>query len=179
MIPFFGSPTRTLPRFGRIALTAAASFGLASAAAATLTPQPTQDDEMTLALMAGIRGSCRSFTVGDRSEPCSSVLYQQYTNGRIVFLLPFGKDVLALSGGEDERPSATDYVLHLDAVRLARDGGEVQSHDAAGECRVKTNRAADRFDRIDCDLRADTLGEIHLRFVGNGKRADIQVIRPR
>jgi len=179
MIPFTGSPRPTSPLLRRAVLAATASLAFATAAAATLTPEPAQDDAMTLALMAGIRGACRSFTVGDRSEPCSSVLYQQYTNGRIVFLLPFGKDVLALSGGSDERPSPTDYVLHLDAVRLARDGGEVQSHDAAGECRVKTNRTADRFDRIDCDLRADVLGEIHLRFVGNGKRADIQVIRPR
>jgi hypothetical protein len=139
---------------------------------------PAQEAEVTLAIVAGIRGTCRSFTIGDRSGTCSTVLYQQYSNGRGVFLLPIGKGLFALSGGSDERTSPTDYVLHLDAVRIAQEDGEVMTHDAAGECRVKTNRGADRFDRIDCDARADVLGEIHLRFVGNGKRADIQVIKP-
>jgi hypothetical protein len=140
---------------------------------------PAQEAEVTLAIVAGIRGTCRSFTIGDRSGTCSTVLYQQYSNGRGVFLLPIGKGLFALSGGSDERTSPTDYVLHLDAVRIAQEDGEVMTHDAAGECRVKTNRGADRFDRIDCDARADVLGEIHLRFVGNGKRADIQIIKPR
>jgi hypothetical protein len=152
---------------------------MASAASVSVSPLiPAQEAEVALTVMAGIRGTCRSFTIGDRSETCSTILYQQYANGRGVFLLPIGKGLFALSGGSDERTSPTDYVLHLDAVRVAKEGGEVVTHEAAGECRVKTNRGADRFDRIDCDARADVLGEIHLRFVGNGKRADIQVIKP-
>ncbi len=157
-----------------------AALLMTSAATASVSPLvPAQDGDVALAVVAGIRGTCRSFTIGDRSETCSTVLYQQYSNGRGVFLLPLGKGLFALSGGSDERTSPTDYVLHLDAVRIAREDGEVATHDASGECRVKTNRGADRFDRIDCDVRADVLGEIHLRFVGNGKRADIQVIKPR
>lgn len=153
---------------------------MATAASAPVSPQiPAQQAEVALTIMAGIRGTCRSFSIGDRSETCSTILYQQYANGRGVFLLPIGKGLFALSGGSDERISPTDYVLHLDAVRIAEEGGEVMTHDAAGECRVKTNRAADRFDRIDCDARADVLGVIHVRFVGDGKRADIQIIKPR
>lgn len=171
MIRDSGLPMRLIVGLAALLITSAAPASVSSG-------PPAQEDEVTLALVAGIRGTCRSFTIGDRSETCSTILYQQYSNGRGVFLLPLGKGLFALSGGSDERTSPTDYILHLDAVRIAREGGEVTTHDASGECRVKTNRGADRFDRVDCDVRADVLGEIHLRFIGNGKRADIQVIKP-
>ncbi len=163
----------------RIALILTAALTATAATASVSTLIPVQQGENALTVMAGIQGACRSFTIGDRSETCSTVVYQQYSTGRGVFLVPVGKDLIALSGGSDERRSPTSYVLHLDAVRIARTGEEVVSHDAAGECRVKTNRSGDRFERIDCDVRADVLGEIHLRFVGDGKRADITVAKPR
>ncbi len=139
---------------------------------------PVQEDAPSLALSAGIRGSCRSFTVAGRRESCASVVYQQYTNGRAVFLVPLRGGVIAFSGGEDERTSPTDYVLHLDAVRVAERGGELVSHDAGGSCRVRTNRAADRFQSIACTASAEGIGEVRLDFVGDGKRADIRLAKP-
>ncbi|MHB2168660.1 hypothetical protein [Alsobacter sp. R-9] len=145
-----------------------------------LPPIPVQAGDGALSVMAGIGGRCERFTVGERSFPCSTMIYQQYANGRVVFLVPLGPEgVLAFSGGSDERVSPTDYRLQLDAVRMAEKGSSVVSHDATGECRVRTNRASDRFDSIVCEAAAGPLGDVRLSFTGDRKRADIQTFPKR
>lgn len=130
-------------------------------------PANAQNLESLQTLVSG-SGSCPVFSVGSQRYDCAGFIYTKFRNGRVSLTFPMADGAISFSGGRDSQPSLDNYVLFVDAIRISSGGGQVQSLQAGGRCRMNASEDGLVVHSVNCAAETDSR-QMQVEFQGDGK----------